>query len=161
MSSEDNSSAIQDVFVIDRGGIPYVARCYGGEYCKNQPDHALLTGFFSALDTFGRELGQDALKEVHFDKLSLLYDSDSELMIVLSLSPDSNIDDFSDVAKEIREKFSTDFSENIKNSYISSEDVDEFIVWIDSLVGPGAGDLTPLLQEKPGFKDRIRKMLPF
>ena len=52
---------IQDVFVLDMGGIPYFSKCYGGSYCQQHPDHALQTGFLAAIYSFSGEFGQKTL----------------------------------------------------------------------------------------------------
>ena len=61
-----------DVFVLQTSGIPLFARCFGGEFCKLHPEHALQTGFLAAMYSFSQEsFGQTDLKSVVFKDIRL------------------------------------------------------------------------------------------
>ena len=73
-----------DVFVLQTSGIPLFARCFGGDYCKLHPDHALQTGFLAAMYSFSKEsFGQTDLKSVVFKDIRLDFKIDQEKEIIM------------------------------------------------------------------------------
>jgi len=44
-----------DIFILDKSGIPYYSKCFGGKTCKMRPDHTLQTGFLAALYAYSKE----------------------------------------------------------------------------------------------------------
>ncbi len=73
-----------DVFILQTSGIPLFAKCYGGNYCKLHPDHALQTGFLAAMYSFAEEsFGQDELKSVVFNDIRLDFKIDKEKEIIM------------------------------------------------------------------------------
>ncbi len=73
-----------DVFILQTSGIPLFAKCYGGDYCKLHPDHALQTGFLAAMYSFAEEsFGQDELKSVVFNDIRLDFKIDKEKEIIM------------------------------------------------------------------------------
>ncbi|UCE13266.1 MAG: hypothetical protein JSV04_13905 [Candidatus Heimdallarchaeota archaeon] len=73
-----------DVFVLQTSGIPLFAKCYGGDYCKLHPDHALQTGFLAAMYSFAEEsFGQEELKSVVFQDIRLDFKIDKEKEIIM------------------------------------------------------------------------------
>ncbi|UCG03830.1 MAG: hypothetical protein JSW11_07555 [Candidatus Heimdallarchaeota archaeon] len=73
-----------DVFILQTSGVPLFAKCYGGDYCKLHPDHALQTGFLAAMYSFAEEsFGQDELKSVIFNDIRLDFKIDKEKEIIM------------------------------------------------------------------------------
>ena len=73
-----------DVFILQTSGVPLFAKCYGGDYCKLHPDHALQTGFLAAMYSFAEEsFGQDELKSVVFNDIRLDFKIDKEKEIIM------------------------------------------------------------------------------
>ncbi len=73
-----------DVFVLQTSGIPLFARCFGGDFCKLHPDHALQTGFLAAMYSFSQEsFGQTDLKSVVFKDIRLDFKIDREKEIIM------------------------------------------------------------------------------
>lgn len=151
---------INDIFIQNTSGIPYIARCYGGNYCKTQPDHELVTGFFAAINSFRGELGQDELNNVIYDQINLVFESVGDLLVVCNI--DNEIDDetFRVLAKKLRDEFMAKFGENEEVNVRSGDNFSEYISWMDEQVGQGMADLTPLIQTKPrGIFTKIKDWL--
>jgi hypothetical protein len=73
-----------DVFVLQTSGIPLFARCFGGDFCKLHPDHALQTGFLAAMYSFSQEsFGQTDLKSVVFKDIRLDFKIDKEKEVIM------------------------------------------------------------------------------
>ena len=52
-----------DIFILDKSGIPYYSKCFGGETCKLRLGHTLQTGVLAALYAFSKEsYGQQEIK---------------------------------------------------------------------------------------------------
>ena len=83
MNRGDDKMA-DDVFILQTSGLPLFAKCYGGNYCKLHPDHALQTGFLAAMYSFAEEsFGQDELKSVVFNDIRLDFKIDREKEIIM------------------------------------------------------------------------------
>ena len=67
-------SEINDIFVISTSGIPYYAKCFGGDICKDRPDHLLQCGFIAGLFQFSHEFGQSGIKEVIFESGKMIFE---------------------------------------------------------------------------------------
>lgn len=75
---------VDDIFVLQTSGIPLFARCYGGDFCKLHPDHALQTGFLAAMYSFSQEsFGQTDLKSVVFNDIRLDFKIDKEKEVIM------------------------------------------------------------------------------
>ncbi len=73
-----------DVFVLQTSGIPLFARCFGGDFCKLHPDHALQTGFLAAMYSFSQEsFGQTDLKSVVFKDIRLDFKINREKEVIM------------------------------------------------------------------------------
>ena len=73
-----------DVFVLQTSGIPLFARCFGGDFCKLHPEHALQTGFLAAMYSFSQEsFGQTDLKSVVFNDIRLDFKIDKEKEVIM------------------------------------------------------------------------------
>ncbi|MCG3225939.1 MAG: hypothetical protein H7645_03410 [Candidatus Heimdallarchaeota archaeon] len=73
-----------DVFILDKSGIPYYSRCFGGETCKMRPDHTLQTGFLAALYAFSKEsYGQQEIRTVIFSDLKLHFKVNQEKDVII------------------------------------------------------------------------------
>lgn len=78
-----------DIFIMNRAGLPFYSKCYGGETCQKHPDHALQSGFIAALYSYAQEsFGQDEIKQVVFQDMRLDFHVDKERdIIVMFTSP--------------------------------------------------------------------------
>jgi len=73
-----------DVFVLKTSGIPLYAQCFGGDYCKLHPDHALQSGFLAAMYSFSQEsFGQTDLKSVVFNDIRLDFKIDRQKEVIM------------------------------------------------------------------------------
>ncbi|MFX0087125.1 MAG: hypothetical protein ACFFAU_15860 [Candidatus Hodarchaeota archaeon] len=73
-----------DVFILQTSGIPLYGKCFGGDFCKSHPDHALQTGFLAAMYSFSQEsFGQKDLKSVIFRDIRLDFKIDKEKEIIM------------------------------------------------------------------------------
>ncbi|MFQ5979970.1 MAG: hypothetical protein ACE5OZ_17705 [Candidatus Heimdallarchaeota archaeon] len=140
---------IQDMFVINRGGLPYFSKCYGGSTCHLNPDHALQTGFLAAIYSFSGEFGQKTLEIVKFEELMLIFklikDIDSILVFVVLAS-----DDIPEVEGKM-EAVASIFLEKYGSKATTSR-----IIRVDDFAGFG-DDLERILDKKPGMDIQLRK----
>ena len=151
---------INDIFIQNTSGIPYVARCYGGNYCQTQPDHELVTGFFAAINSFKGELGQKELHNVVYDQINLIFESQDEVLVVCNI--DSNVEEatFREVASTLLDTFMDKYSDNGEIEASPHDDFSDYITWMDETVGQGMGDLRGLLyQPRKGILSRIKDWL--
>ena len=151
--------ALNDVLVFTHGGLPLVARCYGGEYCKMHPDHALITGFLSALNSFGSELGYDELRAILFEEISMVFETQEDVYVTLTINPTDDPSEYQPIAKQVLDEFHKRYDKNeiLGNSM---EEFDEFAKWIDKTFGEPMGDLTPLLtKKKTSFFQKVKRFL--
>lgn len=147
---------INDIFIQNTSGIPYVARCYGGNYCKTQPDHELVTGFFAAINSFKGELGQSELNNVIYDQINLLFESEGELLVVCNIDNDVDEENFRQIASNLQNKFIDLYGDPTSTTISANQDFSKFTEWMDSQVGNGMADLRPLLEPKQGIWSRIK-----
>ncbi|MFW9915697.1 MAG: hypothetical protein ACFFGZ_08800 [Candidatus Thorarchaeota archaeon] len=140
---------IQDVFVIDRGGLPYFSKCYGGSYCQRNPDHALQTGFLAAIYSFSGEFGQKTLEIVRFEKILLVFQLIRELDVILVfvvLASDDEpevVEKMTAAAKIFVERYGAKIS---ASKIIQSDDY-----------APFGNDLESVLAKKPGMEIALRR----
>ncbi|MHA1122933.1 MAG: hypothetical protein ACTSPC_09075 [Candidatus Heimdallarchaeota archaeon] len=65
-----------DVLILKTSGVPLYAKCFGGQTCKNHPDHALQSGFLAALFSFSKEaFSSNGVKSVIFEDFKHLNDT--------------------------------------------------------------------------------------
>lgn len=154
---------IQDAFIVDSSGIPFVARCYGGKYCMTHPGHELITGFLSAINSFGQEIYRDDLKMITFRGLSVVFDSDDNTIVALAVTADActDVEALQKEVREIREKFYELYAEELKQAYNPSMvDGSKIIPWLDAKLGNPMGDLAEKLEvRKQGLLGRLKKRL--
>jgi len=150
---------INDIFIQNTSGIPYVARCYGGNYCQTQPDHELVTGFFAAINSFKGELGQKELNNVIYDNINLVFVNTGDLLVVCNI--DSNVDEeeFRGIATKLQEKFMNDYGDGTEITASPSESFAPYVDWMDEQIGTGMGDLKGLVEPKRGIFTKIKSWL--
>lgn len=140
---------IQDMFVLNRGGLPYFSKCYGGSTCQLHPDHALQTGFLAAIYSFSGEFGQKTLEIVKFEELKLIFklikEIDSIVVFVVLASDD---------LVEVEEKM--DAAASIFLEKYGSKANASRIIRVEDYAGFG-DDLEKILHKKPGMDIQLRK----
>ena len=129
---------LNDLFVQNTSGIPYISRCYGGNFCKLQPDHALVTGFFAAINSFKGEFGQKELNNVLYEEINLSFASNEDLLVVFNLDRKADENQFKDLANKISKKFIETFPEYNSGKSLPAKKVDEFSQWVDDLTATKA-----------------------
>ncbi len=151
---------ISDVIIQNTSGIPYLARCYGGDFCQNNTSHTLITGFFAAIYTFKGEFNQEKLRIIGFDKLSLIIEVQDEFMVILGVE---DIEDISEktirkLAKEITREFIDRYQDIIKSTRsIDLRLFDDFVQIMDDLVDKKSlSEFVDLMTTKPNIWSRIK-----
>ncbi|MHA2248969.1 MAG: hypothetical protein ACXAD7_01340 [Candidatus Kariarchaeaceae archaeon] len=139
---------INDIFIQNANGIAYVARCYGGNYCKINPDHALVAGFFAAINSFKGEMGQKEFTNVIYDQINLVFESEGDLLVIFNLEKDVDEPTLRALAQEFRVEFMSKYGKDNEIDVSPDQYFDEVIEWMDGKLGEGAGDLRGLLQSK-------------
>lgn len=153
---------ISDLFIQSTSGLPYKANCYGGEYCRMNNDHALITGFFAAINSFKGEFNQEAIDLIKFDKLTLVLEQLDEFLVIIAIDDFDQHTNIRHLAKEVINEFFNKFGEKLKvNNYAKLNSLPEFDVWLDEKIGKVIqGDLSPLLEKKKkGFLNKLKSRL--
>ena len=149
---------ISDVIVQNTAGIPYFARCYGGNYCKMHADHSLLTGFFAAINSFKGEFNQRSLRMINFDELTLVIEQCDDFLVIIGTDEFVLHEKVRTVAKEVMSEFNNRFGDKLNSSYYARlPEFDEFDNWMQSKIGNAIGDLKPMIEKrKDSFLGRIK-----
>lgn len=149
---------ISDVIIQNTAGIPYFAKCYGGDYCKMHADHSLLTGFFAAINSFKGEFNQKALKMINFDELTLVMEQCEDFLVIIGTDEFDLHPKVRTVAKEVMDEFNNRFGDKLSSSYYARiPEMDEFESWMQSKIGNAMADLSPLIEKrKENFLGRIK-----
>lgn len=152
---------ITDVIVQDVSGIPYFARCFASEYCRTYSDHALLSGFFAAINAFKQELSQEFLRSVGFDNLNLVIESQDPIMVIFAAEVGYDPTELRSMAKEILRNFLIIHSDNPDSLDFDDPVInDEFSNWLVNRIGRSTSNLRPLLEKKrEGLWARLRSKL--
>lgn len=149
---------ISDVIIQNTAGIPYFAKCYGGDYCKMHADHSLLTGFFAAINSFKGEFNQKALKMINFDELTLVMEQCEDFLVIIGTDEFDLHPKVRTVAKEVMDEFNNRFGDKLSSRYYARiPEMDEFESWMQSKIGNAMADLSPLIEKKKeNFLGRIK-----
>lgn len=153
---------ISDIFILERSGLPFLARCYAGESCKSNPEHTLLTGFFAAISSFSSELDQEHLVSVEFDALKLIFHHFDNMIVVIGVESMSAEDFAINLSNAIKEKIrDPKYSRIILRWETLDEDI-EFNSWLDHLMEKEAmGNFTSKMKKpkKQGVLSRLKSLL--
>lgn len=149
---------ISDVIIQNTAGIPYFAKCYGGDYCKMHADHSLLTGFFAAINSFKGEFNQKALKMINFDELTLVMEQCEDFLVIIGTDEFDLHPKVRTVAKEVMDEFNNRFGDKLSSRYYARiPEMDEFESWMQLKIGNAMADLSPLIEKrKENFLGRIK-----
>ncbi|RMG19661.1 MAG: hypothetical protein D6732_29595 [Methanobacteriota archaeon] len=152
--------AISDIFIMDRNGLPYLARCYAGKSCKTNPEHTLLTGFFAAISSFSIEFDQEHLVSVEFDSLKLLFHHFENKIVVVGVENTSYEEHAVQLANEIRNKLKQNRYRELTLRHETLDDESEFIEWLDGKVQKNAmGNFTEkLVRSKRSLFQRLKNL---
>lgn len=155
---------ISDIIIQNVSGVPYIARCYGGTYCRSDPNHTLVAGFFSAINSFKGEFNQRKLKIVGFDELSLVFEDKDDFLVILGLEKDITDNEESEIrniAKDICNEFTERYGEIIKKSNLIKLTIfDDFIKWVDDRVELASmGEIRSLLEEIPTEPNVLSRLI--
>jgi hypothetical protein len=148
-----------DVFILDKSGLPYYSKCFGGETCKMRPDHSLQTGFLAALYAFSKEsYGQQEIRTVVFNDMKLHFKTDQEKdIIVVFTSPLSEKEEVVEGQMDMTLRaFLENHNDDIGRGYV---DADKFTGFDQILQDIGVVKTKPMgminLGEKVGLWKRI------
>jgi hypothetical protein len=152
---------ISDLYIQNTSGIPYVARCYGGDECENNPSHSLMTGFFAAINAFKGELGRDKLTTIGFDEFILIVECSNDIMVVVGVESHDHIDELRKVATDLGNEFNKRYSEVISQStFVETSQFNEFTKFIDkTFEQTPMGDMIELFQPKEGLWSKLKRKL--
>jgi len=152
---------ITDVIVQDINGIPYFAGCFGSDYCKNNADHVLLSGFFSAINSFKVEFSQEYLRTVGFDKLQLVIETENPIMVIFAAETDYDPMELRKFAKEILFNFISIHNDNPDSDDFNDPVINEtFSTWLNERLDKPTMSIKPLLKKKrKGWLGRIKAFL--
>ncbi|MFX1516805.1 MAG: hypothetical protein ACFFC6_10870 [Promethearchaeota archaeon] len=150
-----------DVFILQTSGVPLFAKCYGGDYCKLHPDHALQTGFLAAMYSFAEEsFGQDELKSVVFNDIRLDFKIDKikEIIMVFANPLDTkNVEDrLNRAMKVFLEKYGSKIGPIIKEDTFKEFEGD--LLDLDIVRSSAMGILTPKMKKKKSFWVRFKNL---
>ncbi len=153
---------ISDIFILEQSGVPYLARCYGGDSCRANPEHGLLSGFFAALNSFSTELDQNRLISVEFDSLKLLFSQADNKLVVVGLEDKTKEQEAEQIINQILDKMHENpYAEIFEKRPFELLENNEFVQWLDSVVEKEAmGDLSSkLLNKRKSIWQKIKEKL--
>ena len=150
-----------DVFILQTSGVPLFAKCYGGDYCKLHPDHALQTGFLAAMYSFAEEsFGQDELKSVVFNEIRLDFKIDKvkEIIMVFANPLDTkNVEErLNRAMKVFLENYGSKIGPIIKEDTFKEFEGD--LLDLDIVRSSAMGTLTPKMKKKKSFWSRFKSL---
>ncbi|MFX1506039.1 MAG: hypothetical protein ACFFDC_07980 [Promethearchaeota archaeon] len=148
-----------DVFVLQTSGLPLFAKCYGGDYCKLHPDHALQTGFLAAMYSFAEEsFGQDELKSVVFNDIRLDFKIDKEKEVIMvfanPLGTEKVEDRLNKAMKVFLEKYGSKIGTIIKDDTFQEFESD--LLDLEIVHSPAMGSLTPAMKKEKSIWARLK-----
>ena len=148
-----------DVFILQTSGVPLFAKCYGGDYCKLHPDHALQTGFLAAMYSFAEEsFGQDELKSVVFNDIRLDFKIDKEkevIMVFANPLGTENVEARLDQAMKVfLEKYGPKIGTIIRDDTFQGFESD--LLDLEIVNSPAMGSLTPAMKKEKSLWARLR-----
>ncbi|MHA2247483.1 MAG: hypothetical protein ACXADY_21220 [Candidatus Hodarchaeales archaeon] len=151
-----------DVFILQTSGVPLFAKCYGGNYCKLHPDHALQTGFLAAMYSFAEEsFGQDELKSVIFNDIRLDFKIDKEKEIIMvfanPLGTEKVEERLKQAMKVFLEKFGSEIGIIIKEDTFQEFESD--LLDLDIVHGQAMGDISPKMGKEKSLWKRLTSRL--
>ncbi|MFX1286308.1 MAG: hypothetical protein ACFFB5_21925 [Promethearchaeota archaeon] len=150
-----------DVFILQTSGVPLFARCYGGDYCKLHPDHALQTGFLAAMYSFAEEsFGQDELISVVFNDIRLDFKIDKEKEIIMvfanPLSTENVEDRLNRAMKIFLDKFGSKIGPVIKEGMFQEFEND--LLDLDIVRSQAMGDISPKMRRGKSFWVKLKNL---
>ena len=148
-----------DVFILQTSGVPLFAKCYGGDYCKLHPDHALQTGFLAAMYSFAEEsFGQDELKSVVFNDIRLDFKIDKEKEIIMVFANPlgtKNVEDRLEQAMKVfLEKYGSKIGTIIKDDTFQEFETD--LLNLDIVRRPAMGTIASPMKKKKSLWSRLK-----
>ncbi len=138
---------ISDLFIQNTAGIPYLSKCYGGDYCINNPNHTLITGFFAAINSFKGEFNQNELKYIGFENLELRFYGDDQILVIAGVETKDKIESVNILLKEIFDKFKSMYSKKLNKSLTMNFSTKEFEEWIDEKIGKNSKNLNKVIED--------------
>ena len=147
-----------DVFILQTSGVPLFAKCYGGDYCKLHPDHALQTGFLAAMYSFAEEsFGQDELISVVFNDIRLDFKINKEKEIIMvfanPLGTENVEDRLSQAMKIFLEKYGAKIGSVIKEDMFQEFEND--LLDLDIIRSQAMGDISPKMKKRKSLWNRL------
>ena len=147
-----------DVFILQTSGVPLFAKCYGGNYCKLHPDHALQTGFLAAMYSFAEEsFGQDELKSVVFNDIRLDFKIDKEKEIIMvfanPLGTEKVEERLNQAMKIFLEKYGSEIGVIIKEDMFQEFESD--LHDLDIVRSQSMGDISPKMKKGKSLWKRL------
>ena len=148
-----------DVFILQTSGVPLFAKCYGGDYCKLHPDHALQTGFLAAMYSFAEEsFGQDELKSVVFNDIRLDFKIDKEKEVIMVFANPLGVEKVEErlnqAMKVFLEKYGSKVGDIIKEDAFQEFETD--LLNLDVVRHQAMGDIPPKMK-KESLWSRLKK----
>ncbi|MHA2203436.1 MAG: hypothetical protein ACW991_07080 [Candidatus Hodarchaeales archaeon] len=153
-----------DVFILQTSGVPLFAKCYGGDYCKLHPDHALQTGFLAAMYSFAEEsFGQDELKSVVFNDIRLDFKIDREKEIIMVFANPLGTEKVEDRLNQAMNVFLEKYGSRI-GAIVKEDTFKEFegdLLTLNIVRSKAMGDISPVMKKEKSlwarFKSRFKR----
>ncbi len=148
-----------DVFILQTSGVPLFAKCYGGNYCKMHPDHALQTGFLAAMYSFAEEsFGQDELKSVVFNDIRLDFKIDKEKEIIMVFANPLGTEKVEERMNQAMATFLEKYGSRISDIVIEDtfQEFEQDLLDLNVVQRKAMGDISPKLGKKKSLWSRIK-----
>lgn len=158
---EGNDQMADDVFILQTSGVPLFAKCYGGNYCKLHPDHALQTGFLAAMYSFAEEsFGQDELKSVVFNDIRLDFKIDKEKEVIMvfanPLGTERIEDRLNQAMATFLEKYGSRIGDIVKED--TFQEFEQDLLELNVVKSQAMGDIAPKMNKRKSLWQRIKTL---
>lgn len=152
---------INDIIIFGSHGLPYIAKCYGGDACKADPAHSLVSGFFAALNSFTAEYVEDELRTVEFKNSKIGFSRDGQVLIAIHTASNHNSNQLREDVDGLLGSFIEMYPSLVdEEEFSDSSKFTDFSEWLDNNFNPNPKkDLKKLLEKKKtSFWKKVRSI---
>jgi hypothetical protein len=95
MNMKVKKMTLHHIFVLERSGLPVQSLCIDHEACTlGMMDETLTAGFLSAIQSFGEQIGAEAINEVKSEHFNLVFGFSEDAIVIFEVSPEDTAKKF-------------------------------------------------------------------
>jgi len=94
---------LHHIFILERSGLPVQSLCidHDPQACNlGMLDEHLTAGFLSAIQSFGEQIGAEAINEVKSEHFNLVFGFSEDAIIIFEVSPEDTATKFENIMQE-------------------------------------------------------------